>query len=175
MHCNINLVFFKQKETALFSIEILRCDIFFLVFLFGTNRVKAVTKLTLALHAVQCSSTWVTFWVVEIKVILSEGLQAALVVSKRMMATSPGRHDSICRQKNVNMFILTIWASNVVWFEIIYDSEGLNLTWKLNRIHSTVLSHFQENLQLEDMWLKHQQKHGTINQAESKKMRQKGV
>lgn len=54
------------------------------------------TVAIIALHNRYCSSTWVTFRVVEIEVVLSEGLQAALVVSKRMMATSPCRHDSIC-------------------------------------------------------------------------------
>lgn len=42
------------------------------------------------------SSTWVTFRVVEIKVILGEGLQAALVVSESMTTASPGGHNSIC-------------------------------------------------------------------------------
>lgn len=54
------------------------------------------TVAIIELHAGQCSSTWVTFRVVEIEVILSERLQAALVVSKCMMATGPGWHDSVC-------------------------------------------------------------------------------
>lgn len=55
----------------------------------------------ITLHHRYCSSTWITFRVVEIKVVLSEGLQAALVVSKGVMATGPGRHDSVCGDKFV--------------------------------------------------------------------------
>lgn len=45
--------------------------------------------------------TWVTFRVIEVKVVLGEGLQAALVVSKCMTPTNPGWYDSICCNKKV--------------------------------------------------------------------------
>lgn len=41
--------------------------------------------------------TWIPLRVVEVKVVLGEGLQAALVVSKGVVAPRPGGHHAICR------------------------------------------------------------------------------
>lgn len=42
--------------------------------------------------------TWISLGVVEVKVVLGEGLQAALVVTEGVVAPRPGGHHSVCHR-----------------------------------------------------------------------------
>lgn len=77
-------------------------------------------RFVIALRGSQLNSTWVTFRVIEVKVILSEGLQAALVVSKSMSPSGSGWYDSIYKNTKVHLFIFTQQFSQCLYLIFIF-------------------------------------------------------